>query len=158
MPLYNNITETVGRTPMVKLNRITEGLPGTVAVKMESRNPLASVKDRIGVAMIEDAEKKGLIKSYMGGTTAERGGRRKRIFQATDAGMKVIAEIKASRQKLWNSRLKGFRTWNTEIESLMPGSPHYSGLNLIFLKNGFCQEKEIHSQKRTPSRPPASLI
>ena len=61
MPVYDNITETVGRTPMVKLNRITEGLKATVAVKLESRNPLSSVKDRIGVAMIEDAEKKGLI-------------------------------------------------------------------------------------------------
>lgn len=62
MPLYNNITETVGNTPLVKLNRITEGLPGTVAVKLESRNPLYSVKDRIGLAMIEAAEKQGLIK------------------------------------------------------------------------------------------------
>ncbi|MBN2162552.1 MAG: cysteine synthase A [Pontiellaceae bacterium] len=62
MPIFNNITETVGNTPLVKLNRITEGLPATVAVKLESRNPLSSVKDRIGVAMIEDAEKKGLIK------------------------------------------------------------------------------------------------
>ncbi|MBN2684511.1 MAG: cysteine synthase A [Pontiellaceae bacterium] len=63
MPLYNNITETVGHTPLVKLNRLSEGLKATVAVKMESRNPLSSVKDRIGVAMIEDAEKKGLIRS-----------------------------------------------------------------------------------------------
>jgi len=62
MPLYNNITETVGNTQLVKLNRITEGLPGSVAVKLESRNPLYSVKDRIGLAMVEDAEKKGLIK------------------------------------------------------------------------------------------------
>ncbi len=62
MPLYEDITKTVGNTPLVKLNRITEGLPGTVAVKLESRNPLYSVKDRIGVAMIEDAEAKGLIK------------------------------------------------------------------------------------------------
>jgi len=61
MPIYEDITKTVGRTPLVKLNRITEGLPGTVAVKLESRNPLYSVKDRIGVAMIEDAEQKGLI-------------------------------------------------------------------------------------------------
>lgn len=61
MPIHNNITETVGNTPLVKLNRITEGLKATVAVKLESRNPLASVKDRIGVAMIEDAEAKGLI-------------------------------------------------------------------------------------------------
>ena len=62
MPVYDDITKTVGNTPLVKLNRITEGLPGTVAVKLESRNPLYSVKDRIGVAMIEDAEAKGLIK------------------------------------------------------------------------------------------------
>ena len=61
MPIYEDITKTVGRTPLVKLNRITKGLPGTVAVKLESRNPLCSVKDRIGVAMIEDAEQKGLI-------------------------------------------------------------------------------------------------
>jgi cysteine synthase A len=61
MPIYENITETVGNTQLVKLNRITEGLKATVAVKLESRNPLSSVKDRIGVAMIEDAEQKGLI-------------------------------------------------------------------------------------------------
>lgn len=61
MPIYDDITKTVGNTPLVKLNRITAGLPGTVAVKLESRNPLYSVKDRIGVAMIEDAEAKGLI-------------------------------------------------------------------------------------------------
>jgi cysteine synthase A len=62
MPIHDNITQTVGHTPLVKLNRITEGLKATVVVKLESRNPLGSVKDRIGVAMIEDAEKKGLIK------------------------------------------------------------------------------------------------
>jgi cysteine synthase A len=60
--MYDNITQTVGNTQLVKLNRITEGLKATVAVKLESRNPLASVKDRIGVAMIEDAEAKGRIK------------------------------------------------------------------------------------------------
>lgn len=62
MPIYDNITQTVGNTPLVKLNRITEGLKATVLVKLESNNPLGSVKDRIGVAMIEAAEKKGLIK------------------------------------------------------------------------------------------------
>ncbi|HEY5653781.1 MAG TPA: cysteine synthase A [Pontiella sp.] len=61
MPIYDDITKTVGNTPLVKLNRISKDLPATIAVKMESRNPLNSVKDRIGVAMIEDAEAKGLI-------------------------------------------------------------------------------------------------
>ncbi len=59
--LYNNIVETVGRTPLVKLNRITAGLDATIAVKCEYFNPLGSVKDRIGMAMIEAAEKAGIL-------------------------------------------------------------------------------------------------
>ena len=59
--IYNNIVETVGRTPLVKLNKVTEGLPATIALKCEFFNPLGSVKDRIGMAMIEDAEKQGLL-------------------------------------------------------------------------------------------------
>ncbi|HEY8900154.1 MAG TPA: cysteine synthase A [Chthoniobacterales bacterium] len=62
--IYNNIVETVGRTPLVKLNRVTAGLPATIALKCEFFNPLGSVKDRIGSAMIEDAESKGLINEH----------------------------------------------------------------------------------------------
>ena len=60
--IYNNIVETVGRTPLVKLNKVTAGLPATVLLKCEFFNPLSSVKDRIGMAMIEDAEKRGVLK------------------------------------------------------------------------------------------------
>ena len=60
--IFSDITKTVGNTPLVKLNRISKGLEATVLVKLESFNPLSSVKDRIGVAMIEDAEKKGVLK------------------------------------------------------------------------------------------------
>jgi cysteine synthase A len=60
--IYNNIVETVGRTPLVKLNKVTAGLPATILLKCEYFNPLGSVKDRIGVAMIEDAEKRGILK------------------------------------------------------------------------------------------------
>lgn len=60
--LYNDIVETVGRTPLVKLNKVTAGLPATIALKCEFFNPLGSVKDRIGMAMIEDAEKRGILK------------------------------------------------------------------------------------------------
>jgi cysteine synthase A len=62
MNIYEDITRTVGRTPLVRLNKLSKGLGATVLVKLESRNPLGSVKDRIGVAMIEAAEKAGLIK------------------------------------------------------------------------------------------------
>ena len=61
MNIYEDITKTIGRTPLVRLNRITRGLKAQVVVKVESFNPLSSVKDRIGVAMIDDAEQRGLL-------------------------------------------------------------------------------------------------
>ncbi|NDC80471.1 MAG: cysteine synthase A [Verrucomicrobia bacterium] len=61
MPIHENILGTIGRTPLVKLHRISAGLPATVAVKAEFFNPLGSVKDRIGAAMIEAGEKEGRI-------------------------------------------------------------------------------------------------
>jgi cysteine synthase A len=64
--IHNSIIDTIGHTPLVRLNHITKGLPATIAVKCEFFNPLGSVKDRIGAAMIADAEAKGLIKE---GTT-----------------------------------------------------------------------------------------
>lgn len=60
--IFDGITKTIGNTPLVRLNRIAEGVDATVLVKLESFNPLSSVKDRIGVAMIEEAEKRGLLK------------------------------------------------------------------------------------------------
>lgn len=66
---YNSILETIGNTPLVKLNELTEGLKGTILVKVEYFNPGQSVKDRIGIKMIEDAEAKGLIEP--GGTIIE---------------------------------------------------------------------------------------
>ncbi len=66
---YNSILETIGNTPLVKLNKITKNIPGTILVKVEYMNPGQSVKDRIGIKMIEDAEKEGLIEP--GGTIIE---------------------------------------------------------------------------------------
>lgn len=61
MKIYDDITKTIGNTPLVRLNRVTKGLDATLLAKLEFFNPLSSVKDRIGVAMIEAAEKQGLL-------------------------------------------------------------------------------------------------
>ncbi len=69
MKYYNSIIETIGNTPLVKLNKVTKGIKGTILAKVEYFNPGNSVKDRIALKMIEDAEKKGLLKP--GGTIIE---------------------------------------------------------------------------------------
>ena len=61
--IYGNIVETVGHTPLVRLNKVTAGADATVLLKCEFFNPLGSVKDRIGMAMIQDAEQRGVLKS-----------------------------------------------------------------------------------------------
>ncbi len=61
MRIFDDITKTIGNTPLVRLNRVTDGAGATVLAKVESFNPLSSVKDRIGVAMIEDAERRGVL-------------------------------------------------------------------------------------------------
>jgi len=61
MNVYSDITKTIGRTPLVRLNKLTAGMGGTVLAKLEGFNPCHSVKDRIGVSMIDEAEKAGKI-------------------------------------------------------------------------------------------------
>ena len=69
MKYSNHITELIGHTPLVKINNITKGIKGTILAKIESFNPGHSIKDRIGLQLIKDAEKKGLLKR--GGTIIE---------------------------------------------------------------------------------------
>lgn len=60
--IHENLTELIGRTPLLRLHKVTAGIPADIVVKIESFNPAGSVKDRIGYAMIADAEEKGLLK------------------------------------------------------------------------------------------------
>jgi len=59
--IFDNITQNIGNTPLVRINKLTKGLNAIVVAKLEKANPLASVKDRIGLAMIEAAERAGII-------------------------------------------------------------------------------------------------
>ena len=67
--IHANVLEAVGNTPIIRLNRITKGIAATVCAKVEALNPGHSVKDRIALAVVEDAERKGLLKP--GGTIIE---------------------------------------------------------------------------------------
>ena len=62
MKIYNNVLETIGQTPLIKLNKLTQGANATVVAKLEAKNPGGSVKDRICQSMIAEAEKQGIIK------------------------------------------------------------------------------------------------
>ena len=69
MKVYKNITEVFGNTPLVQLNRMTDGAKANVFAKLEFYNPTSTVKDRIGIAMVDAAEKSGQLKP--GGTIVE---------------------------------------------------------------------------------------
>ena len=64
MNYQNNILETIGNTPLVKLNKVANGIPALVLAKGETCNPGHSIKDRMALKMVEDAEKAGKIKNY----------------------------------------------------------------------------------------------
>src|SRR4051794_1786953 len=128
MNYAQNVLGLVGRTPLVKLNRITHGLKATVLAKMENLNPGYSVKDRIGVAMIEAAEREGALKP--GGTIVEATSGNTGIGLALAAAVKGYKSIFVMTDKSATEKVRYLKALGADVvvtpASAKPGTPdHY---------------------------------
>ncbi len=110
---YNNILETIGNTPMVKLNKITAGIPATILAKIETTNPGNSIKDRMALKMIEDAEASGKLKP--GGTIIEGTSGNTGMGLAIAAVIKGYKCIFTSTDKQSKEKFDALRAFGAEV-------------------------------------------
>jgi cysteine synthase A len=122
--IYDDVTQLIGGTPLVRLNRLTEGLEATVAVKLEFYNPANSVKDRIGVAIIDAAEKSGALKP--GGTIVEGTSGNTGIALALVGAARGYKVILTMPETMSTERRVMLRAYGAEIV-LTPGSEGMRG-------------------------------
>lgn len=122
--IYDDVTQLVGGTPLVKLNRLSEGLDATVAVKLEFYNPANSVKDRIGVAIVDAAEKSGALKP--GGTIVEGTSGNTGIALAMVGAARGYKVILTMPETMSTERRVMLRAFGAEIV-LTPGSEGMRG-------------------------------
>lgn len=122
--IYQDITETIGKTPLVRLNRLTDGLPGEVLVKLEFFNPANSVKDRIGRAIIDAAEADGTLKP--GGTIVEATSGNTGIALALVGAARGYKVVLTMPETMSLERRVTLRAYGAEIV-LTPGSAGMQG-------------------------------
>ncbi|BAS17690.1 O-acetylserine sulfhydrylase [Arthrobacter sp. Hiyo8] len=122
--IYDDVTQLIGGTPLVRLNRLTEGLDATVAVKLEFYNPANSVKDRIGVAIVDAAEKSGALKP--GGTIVEGTSGNTGIALALVGAARGYKVILTMPETMSTERRVMLRAYGAEIV-LTPGSEGMRG-------------------------------
>jgi cystathionine beta-synthase len=129
--MQDSILQAIGKTPLVRLRRLAEGVPATVAVKMESLNPGGSLKDRVGLAMISEAERQGLLRP--GGTIIEA------TAGNTGVGLAMVAAVKGYRcifvlpDKMSGEKIALLKAYGAEVvitpTSVAPDSPDsYNGV------------------------------
>jgi len=131
MPQYSNILRAIGGTPLVRLNRITDGLASPIYVKAEMLNPGGSVKDRIGLAMIEAAEREGLLKP--GGTIVEATAGNTGVGLALAAAVKGYRLIAVMPDKMSEDKISLLKAYGAEVvvtaTNVPPDSPEsYNGV------------------------------
>lgn len=124
MGMLNNITEAVGNTPLVRLNRLDADLPGNVAVKLEFYSPASSVKDRIGAAIVDAAEKAGVLKP--GGTIVEGTSGNTGIALAMVGAARGYRVVLTMPETMSNERRVMLRAFGAEIV-LTPGAEGMRG-------------------------------
>lgn len=122
--MLDNITQAVGQTPLIRLNRLTEGLPADVAVKVEFYNPANSVKDRIGVAIVDAAEKSGKLRP--GGTIVEGTSGNTGIALAMVGAARGYRVVLTMPETMSNERRVMLRAYGAEIV-LTPGADGMRG-------------------------------
>ncbi|MHB8209672.1 PLP-dependent cysteine synthase family protein, partial [Mucilaginibacter sp.] len=110
---YNNILETIGHTPLVRLNKVTKDIPATVLAKIETTNPGNSIKDRMALKMIEDAEKSGKLKP--GGTIIEGTSGNTGMGLAIAAVIKGYKCIFTSTDKQSKEKFDALRAFGAEV-------------------------------------------
>ena len=124
MPIYDDITKLVGGTPLVRLNRITDGARATVAAKLEFYNPSSSVKDRIGVAMVDAAERSGQLKP--GGRIVEATSGNTGIALAMTGAARGYQVVLAMPETMSKERRALLRAYGAELV-LTPGGEGMRG-------------------------------
>lgn len=144
--ICKNITETIGNTPMVYLDRLTKNLPGRAVAKLESFNPLSSVKDRIGLAMIEAAEQSGALRPGM--TIVEPTGGNTGIALASVATVKGYEAIFVMPDHMSSERRRIMQTFGAKLilglgAPVLPRAGGYSDrIPMVWRRRSGCWRKQ----------------